>query len=372
MSIRVARPAPQDALIAAGLMTAALTEVWVTRSAPGPAGTGTVVALLSTVPLSWRRSQPELGVVLAVVAIVLPAALDPATETDGLVDLVAWLVAVHALNAYRGRAVSLAGTAAVIAGLTAVVLAASDTHAAVNVAWGAALVLAAAAAGRLLRTVEGRHEAEREAAEELARAAERRRIARELHDVVAHGLALMVVQAGAAQELVATQPRRAVELLDGVQTAGTGAASELRRLLGLLGDPEPGPASGQQLTDLPELVAKVQRAGLPVSLETAEVPDLPADIQRAVFRVVQEGLTNALKHGAREEVVVSLCVDGAGVAVEVADLGGVAGRPDTGGRGLSGLRERVAFHGGTLTVSDDDSAWRIRAVLPAPGQGAAS
>src|SRR6476619_2191510 len=188
--VRADRPPVADVLVAAGLLVAALAEVWVTGTAQGPRGVGTVVAALSAVPLAWRRLAPQGAVAGAVAAILLPLLLDPVVETDGLAVVIAWLVAVHAINAYRPLRIAALGTAAVLASMTLVIVISPTTpgRTAGDVVWTWAIFGAAATAGQVMRRLGVRLVSERVAAEAEARAAEQRRLARELHDVVAHGV----------------------------------------------------------------------------------------------------------------------------------------------------------------------------------------
>jgi signal transduction histidine kinase len=366
------RPPTADLLVAAALLVAALTEVWVTRTAPGPQGMGTAVALLSAGPLAWRRVRPLIAVGGAVSAILLPLVSQPPVETDGLAVLVAWLIAVHAVNAYGPQWSAWLGTLAVLAA-NALVIAYTppppgQTVGSMVWAWTLALFGTAAAAGQIMRHLAARLVSERAVAEADARAVERSQLARELHDVVAHGVAVMVVQAGAAQELVHTAPDRASALLDAVQRAGEQSAAELRRMLDLLGADHPELEPQPRLADLPGLVAEVRAAGLLAELDSPTViEDIPPGLQAAAYRVVQESLTNALKHGSRSAVVVRIRADLDVLTVVVDDEGGVSAGPSsttTPGRGLHGLQERVRLYGGTLQAGRAGSGWRVQAALP--------
>jgi len=207
-----------------------------------------------------------------------------------------------------------------------------------------------------------RLERERETEARAAVAEERARIAREMHDVVAHSLSVMVVQAEAAEAMIDTDPQRARRPLSAVQQTGRSALGELRRMLGVLREmAEEGPALAPQpgLAGLDALVEQVREAGLPVTLRVEGEPrPLPPGIDLSAYRIVQEGLTNALKHAgpARAEVVLSYGDDE--LALRVSD-DGRGHDPDTdgAGHGLVGMRERVALYGGTLDAG------------PAPGGG---
>jgi signal transduction histidine kinase len=211
---------------------------------------------------------------------------------------------------------------------------------------------------------------EREQGEQLAAAAERARIAREMHDVVAHSLSVMIALADGAGAALDRSPDRAREALDELSGTGRAALADMRRVLGALRDPEapldPQPGS----MDLEHLVERFRTAGVPVRWTTTG-PPLPPDagLQLAVYRIVQEALTNVLRHApgtARVDVVITttdrsvdLTVTDSGAA-----LGGAAPHEGTGtGRGLIGMRERAAVYGGRVEAGRHDGGWRVHAVL---------
>ena len=214
-------------------------------------------------------------------------------------------------------------------------------------------------------------EAERDAKAEAAVAAERASLARDLHDIIAHCVSLMVVQAGAAEQVLDRQPARAREALRAIGDSGRGALADLRRLLALLrqGELDPGLAPQPGTGDLDTLAAQVRAAGLPVQLDVEGDPQiLPPGIDLAVFRVVQEALTNTLKHaqpGAKASVVVRYRPDV--VQVTVTDDGKPAGQAGEGtsGHGLAGMRERLALYGGDLQAGQQPGGgYQLAASLP--------
>jgi signal transduction histidine kinase len=330
---------------------------------------GTVVAAVSTVPLAWRRQVPAVAVAGAVIAILLPLVPRPVVETDGLADVIAWLVALHAINAYRPVRAAALGTLVVVASmiLMITIVPAPPGQRPGDVVWSLAIFGAAAAAGQMMRRWGVRLVSERVAAEAGARAVEQRRLARELHDVVAHGVAVMVVQAGAAQELVHADPDRAFSLLDAVQRTGEQSAAELRRMLDLMGGERLGLDPQPRLADLPDLVDQVRAAGLRVQLDApAHVQDIAPGLQATAYRVVQESLTNALKHGPRSAVSVTVRSDGHVLTLTVDDQGDMATRdhPVTTGHGLYGMQERARLYGGTIQIGRQGSCWRVHASMP--------
>lgn len=196
---------------------------------------------------------------------------------------------------------------------------------------------------------------QREAAQQAALAAmeERHRIAREMHDVVAHSLTTIVVQADGAGAAAQQDPAVAVPALETIAGTGREAIAELRRMLGLLRSEEAGvPAPQPRLSDLPGLLEDVRAAGTPVTWELADLPAVTDGVALTVFRIVQEALSNVRKHaGPGASATVDVRVDGPEMVVEVRDDGRGAGAYDDGrGLGLTGMRERVAAHGGTLVA----------------------
>ncbi|MFF3014332.1 sensor histidine kinase [Streptomyces sp. NPDC057939] len=241
-------------------------------------------------------------------------------------------------------------------------------------------------------------ERERESASRSAVDAERARIAAELHDIVSHNVSLMIVQAGAAREVLATMPQEAASAMGAVEDAGRTTMTELRNLLGLLapaqdGEDEPYAGVGEltpqpSLSRLSSLIDRIAFAGLPVEVRISGEPrSLPAGIDVTAYRIIQEALTNALKHGngGRAEVTVRYADHALRVEVlnsgpsvlsdgtSAAGPGGAAALPapsgaqkaDGTGRGLLGLRERVAVYGGDLDARRRlGGGYRVRARLP--------
>src|SRR5262249_27072002 len=214
---------------------------------------------------------------------------------------------------------------------------------------------------------------ERERAAEAARAAaeEQARIARELHDVLAHNVSVMVVQAAAANDVFDSQPERAREALKSIEATGRDALAELRRLLGIVRGDGAGYAPQPSLDRLDELVDHVRSAGLAVAVTIEGEPrELPAGIDLSAYRVVQEALTNTIKHAQASQAEVALRFRRDGLDVEVRDDGVGAGNGDGGGNGLIGMRERVAVYGGAFTAGSDPGRWvRRPGRVPARGLG---
>jgi signal transduction histidine kinase len=208
--------------------------------------------------------------------------------------------------------------------------------------------------------------------EENARRAvldERVRIARELHDVVAHHVSLMGVQAGAARLAVRQRPDQAEAALSEVERSSRQAVSEMQRLLGFLRQDESDSTAPQpRLSDLTTLVADIERAGRAVHLTTALADDavVPSSVQLTAYRIVQEALTNALKHSAGAPIDVNVSTSGHDLLVSVHDHGAPLAKPHaaSSGHGLAGIRERVAFHGGRLSIVPSRTGFNVDAALP--------
>ena len=201
----------------------------------------------------------------------------------------------------------------------------------------------------------------RDAEVEQAVSDERSRMARELHDVVSHSVSLMTLQAGAARQALDVHPQRARQQLLGIESTGREAMVEMRRLLGLLRDVPDGPVLEPQpsLRHIDLLVERMKEAGLPVQLAAGEIPtSMPRGVDLTAYRIVQEGLTNVLKHSKPTCVQVTIQVLDEAVEIEVDDDGThQPTAPGSPGHGLIGMRERVAVYGGELDAG------------PAPGRG---
>jgi signal transduction histidine kinase len=198
---------------------------------------------------------------------------------------------------------------------------------------------------------------------------ERGRIARELHDVVAHGLGVMVLHAEAADELLGSDPEAAGRSLRQVQRSGREAIGELTLLLGLLRetDPREGREPQPMLAQLPDLVREFESSGREVALTVdGDMGAVPAGIQLTVYRVVQEALTNAAKHSLAGHVEVAVAAGERQVVATVADDGPVRMGATGARHGLVGMRERAALYGGTLDASPAGSGFKVRLAVPLP------
>jgi signal transduction histidine kinase len=369
------------ALAAAGLSTLLFADLMNAAQPTLPRGMlalGYALVLLHTLPLAARRRFPGAVLGISVASGLAVAALGVPPEILGP----AILVAVYSVAAYGDRWVSLAGLAAAELGSAAVQLTPGKFQAPTVITNG--LVFAAAwLLGRFVGVrraytaqLEQTAELERTRAEQARRAVaeERLRLARELHDVVAHSISVIAVQSGVGAHVASTQPEEAAKALAAIEATSRAALTELRRLLGVLrqeDEPEADLAPVPGLADLDGLLAEVAKAGLAVRLQVEGRPaQLPAGVDLSAYRIVQEALTNVVKHAgpARAQVVVGY--RDRDVTVEVTDDGrGVVAPAGDGrarvGHGLIGMRERVAVFGGDLEVGPrPGGGFRVAARLP--------
>jgi signal transduction histidine kinase len=338
-----------------------------------------VVLIISVAPLVVRRIWP-----VPVFGAILLSAVAAGLWTSRAVDGLGLLIALYTVAAMRPRrdALVCAGLLEVGA-VTALLLYVSSrwwfdaifVSGMIAAALGLGLYVAARRA--YLAELQDRAERlEREADQQtaLAAAAERARIAREMHDIVAHHLTVMTTLAEAAVAASARSPERAADVMRSVAATGRRALADTRRLLGVLreraGADQDGAGALQPVPDLGQLdalIEQVRSAGLDTTLELhGQAPDLPAGVQLAVYRLVQEALTNTLKHGgAGARACVRLSFVPGELRVDVDDDGAGSAAPAAGGAGLSGMRERIHAYGGDVQAGPRQPAgWAVSARLP--------
>ncbi|GAA2376801.1 sensor histidine kinase [Dactylosporangium salmoneum] len=335
-----------------------------------PAGWLLVVAALTALPLAARRRYPLASfLVIAVCAFrVYRMDADPTWTVVGSV------IAAYSAPMYS-RYRNLALACVVVAG--ALVLG-SNSDILPSLPSGLAMFVALSAVGlganamHAWRQRAATLEREQAAATRLAVDRERARLARELHDVVTHNVSVMVVQAGAARKVMDTAPELAREALLSVEAGGRAAMTELRQVIGLLTVDADGTDLAPQpgLDQIPALAGRVRETGVPVTL-SVETPEVSPGVGLAAYRVVQEALTNAVKHAAGASVHVGVAAAGGVLRVEVVDDGGEVSPGAKGsGRGLAGLRERLAVYGGTLTAGPRPTGgFRVVAEIPLQEEG---
>jgi len=313
--------------------------------------------------LAFRRRAPVSSFAVGTAALAVeslwlgPGGWLPSVNLVGLFSVGYYATPRRAL---WGPVIMLPGVVAYFAGVKTAVPPA--VPAAVVFAW--LLVWAVGYAGARRRD---RQEDDRRLMRRDAVLDERHRVARELHDLIGHTMSVMLVRTGAARMVLDRDPDKAREILAGVEQSGREALDELDRVLGVLRrdddtDRQPG------LAELPRLVERTGEAGMAVTVRVdPPQPNLPGSIDLSAYRIVQEGLTNAFRHGRASSAAVVVRCDGRRVQVEVTDdgLGPPVGYQP--GRGLTGIAERVAVFGGTVVHGrGDEGGFRIRAVLPLP------
>ncbi|WP_378790271.1 sensor histidine kinase [Nonomuraea fastidiosa] len=342
-----------------------------------PDAFGVALVVLSCAPIVVRRRWPLSALWAGLAPEALLSGLGYGTGTASL----SGMVLLYSVASHRGLAISLVALA--------VALTAYLTGAAAGpvgpVGWNeyvivVVVLVAVWGAGRSLRLRRAYMEELKDRAARLerahaadtraARAEERSRIARELHDVVAHHVSVMTVQAAAARRVLETDPELAREALSAVEHTGRLAMTEMRNIVGVLrtdGQAELGPQPA--VKDLPALVEQMREAGLPVRLqvEGTEVP-LPAGVDLAAYRLVQEGLTNSLRHagpGAKAVVTVRYLPGELDVSVEDDGVGVKEDQTEPPGHGLVGIRERVTLYGGILNIGPlPGGGFEVRARFP--------
>jgi signal transduction histidine kinase len=344
----------------------------------GPASkfgdSGWIWTICLALPLLVRRRWP--AAVFAIIALIALGQWLSDARTFGDTAL---LVALYTVAANRPLLVTAAAAAVLEAGIVLAV-AAWVHDGGPNVFIGlSALATTAAVTGinvrhrrALLASLHERAaqlEHERDQQAHLSAAAERSRIAREMHDIVAHNLSVMIALADGASYAVHDEPDRAASAMSTASRTGRQALTEMRRLLGVLREgPDPGELAPQPgLGQIDELIEQVRAAGLPVShVQVGTPPDpVPAGFELAAYRIVQEALTNTLKHaGTGAEAVVTLAWDCNGLRVDVRDSGAASAAAPVEGGGLRGMRERAAVYDGVVEVGPGaDGGWRVSTVL---------
>jgi signal transduction histidine kinase len=376
--VTIPRPRPFDLALAAALGVLIELELALSSVRDTPLLAALLLGAVFALAMAWRSTAPlaALGATAAT-AVALAVAGTPPEElasTSILVAILSFAIGAH-LPRRRAQA-GLVGVGALVAGVTA--LGPNQTVGDVIfpvVLFSGCWALGRVGRGRARLTAElqartEQLERERVERERDAVARERVRIARELHDVVAHSVSVMVVQAGAARSVLDRDPDASVRALGAVEATGREALTEMRRLLGILrpagedADHSPQPS----LDRLGALIARSRDAGLDVELHVeGRAGPLAPGVDLTAFRLVQEGLTNALKHGGRGRARVVLRWSPEVLEVEVANR--VADGPAThglagGGQGLIGMRERVALCGGELRAGPIGRGFVVRARLP--------
>jgi signal transduction histidine kinase len=370
--------APTAALVAVGL--AQLLLAGHSAGFRGPTGVNALFLIAVALPLLARRRHPVAALAgVFVVQGVWIAALYHGSDQPPSEPFFAAVVACFALgyHADRGRLRAGAAVFAAMVVATAVTLAvggaAVDNALPVLVWWLLAIGIGRGLRERqalvdLLRERSARLELDRERDVAAAAAEERARIARELHDVIAHAVSLIVVQASAERRLLTDEQRRTAETLETIERSGREALGELRRLLGVLRTPSADRLAPQPgLAALPELLEDGRSSGHTIRLRVEGEPvALPPGLDLTAYRIVQEALTNTRKHAPGAALDVALRWQPAVLEIEVVDDGpGPARNGAAAGHGLIGMRERAALYGGSIRAEGSDhGGFRVCALLP--------
>lgn len=365
-----------DAVLAGlyGLVTIPL-EIVLNRSADTNALSATLVTVIFAGALALRRWAPGLALGVAwLAAIVQMSFLRPPSVADLAVFAVLYTAA-----AYGTRRVFWFGFASAIGGALVITIYLFWTNLIVGVQWStislALAVLVAASFALLLSWTVGAlvraalqtretQRAEQAAAAEARTEQERVRIARDMHDVVAHSLAVIVAQADGARYAAATDPAAAPAALETISSTARAALTDVRVLLAQLRHSQ-GDGPQPTVADLPALFADLRASGLELRVRLSEpTVEPPAAVQRAVYRILQEALTNTLRHGAAAPVEVEVLWSPQQVSLRVVNTRADPRTVGPGGHGLVGMRERAHLVGGTLESGPVADRWYVRAVLP--------
>jgi len=361
-------PLTLDRTLAALLTVGAELQVWLAGSADHHRVVAALVAPPITASIAVRRRYPTLVAVgvSALTAFELAFWGDPQIVADAVADF----CALYALAVWTPPRRFALGTALIVSvDLATTAGPKGNLHNTVPFAIVTPVVMLL-----VRRVIGGREqraqlaERERDLAAREAVVEERARIARELHDEIAHNVSMMVIQAGAERRVLDDARGSTREVLETIERSGRGALIEMRRLVGMLrSDPGDPLAPQPGLSDLPMLVTQVREAGLPVELTVeGEQRELPVGIELSAYRIVQEALTNALKHAGDAHAHVHVHYGPESLELEITDDGaGGPVRASGGGHGLVGMRERVALYGGRFQASrKPGGGFVVRALLP--------
>jgi signal transduction histidine kinase len=365
-----------DPAFAATVSIALQVQVWTDGQLAGARVANAVAALAFGGSLLLRGRIPLVPLAVGVVLIATPTLNELANSG---VMAIGVMTCLYSCGVRYEPAISLGGLAIGLAAIPLSVATSTSGFSANDTLWVTLIVIAPWAAGRLVRGMRERAqllerynvqlEREQEATAVRASAEERIRIARELHDVIAHSLSLIVVQARGGRRMVNRhRPAETLEAFDTVEHAAQRALDEMRRLLGMLREDESDLAlvPPPSLSRLPDLIEQVADAGLHADLVVEGEPrDLPPGIDLSAYRIVQEALTNALRHSgtSRAQVIVTYGADR--LELQVLDDGPGATNTSGSGHGLIGIRERVTVYGGELQAgARPDGGYALTARLP--------
>jgi signal transduction histidine kinase len=385
--LEAVNPHAVDVVVALGLAAIMLVELWTLRDEASASDMWLTVgfALVQTLPLALRRRYPFTVFAVAGIASMLYDLLNIQPDPD--TDLFASLLSIYSVSAYASRRRALAAAAILVAVLVVLnVPPITDEEDFASLLTQVALIGGAWVVGQntryrrreaeLLAERAERIERERLERERLAVLEERDRLAREIHDVIAHSVSVIAVQAGAARSIAEQRPDRAREALASIEHVSRETMVELRRALGAMRarDETAALAPAPGLDGLDALARTVRDAGVDVRVVREGDPvDVPASVDLSAYRVVQEALTNTVKHAAPTAAEVLVRTEPGSLEIRVTDDGprGTPRPRDDGdaavpgrGHGLVGMRERVAMFGGTFEAGSDGAGFSVRARFP--------
>ncbi len=371
------RSLPLSDVVAAALLTAFTQyEVWTNDGVVPPLTGQAACFAAATLSLAARRRAPLAALTCCAGALtVQTVALGEAPVAGGFLAV---LVLAYSVAAHSRYPVAVIGLLVLCVALLVEPATRSEARSIADAVGNLGLFALVWAAGRVVRELRQRGawwerraddlERTREERVSAAVAEERQRIARELHDVVAHSVGVMVLHAGAARQYVALDPARATQPLLLVEEVGRQALEELQRLLQVLRDSEEESSSFVGLGDVDQLVEHVRRAGVGVRLDVRGTPQrLAPGLDLTAYRILQEALTNVLKHAPQAHPEVSIEYGERELVLSVLDEGSSGGSSATvvGGNGLVGMRERVQLYGGSLDVGPREAGgFAVRARIP--------
>jgi signal transduction histidine kinase len=362
-------------LVALSIAVYLVVEMATNEQAPGSL---VVLAVIAAIALLFTRDAPFVAPLVVGAALATIIAVDSDAAYDTTAPFLALLFMAWSLGTYNERTRAIVGLVAYeLLGLWANIKFSAENGAAdyffvgllIGVAWLTGFLLSRRAAeAREMADQAVQLQREHVAAAERAVMEERQRIARELHDVIAHSVSVMTVQTGAVRRLLQPEQEKERHALETVEATGRQALTEMRRLVGLLREqgamPEFSPQPGLSTIDL--LLDGVRAAGLPVDLEVVGSPhELPPGVDLAAYRVVQEALTNALKYAGPAHAWVEVTWGDDELELTIANDGRTDGDASGGGQGLDGMRERVSLYGGEIASgARDGGGYVVRARLP--------
>jgi signal transduction histidine kinase len=364
-----------DLVLAGALGALFVAEVFGEGGFAGKRPQALAVAVGFTAALAFRRRFPLVTLVSALVLIEFANVVGPNALGETAAFLFGVVITVYSAGAYaRGRALAIAALL-VAAAIPLAAIEPGQSVTASDVGFFIMFFGGPFVAGYIIRRRRERETELETEGEEKARAAvsdERARIARELHDVIAHAVSVVVLQARGARKQLTAEQQETREALDTIERSASEALTEMRRLLNLLREQDEELALAPQptLRRVEALVERTRAAGLPVELQIdGSLDQLPAGIDVSGYRIVQEALTNALKHAGPANATVHICRDEHSLAIEVSDDGKGRMNGGAGGHGLVGMRERVAVYGGHLEAGPrpTGSGFALRVELPLEG-----